>query len=81
MRESQRRTKDLLRIPEHSIKEESHPTDRFVEILTKSNKIDLSKINVKPQFIVQREDDTLLYLYKIKTETKEECWYEYTEPK
>jgi hypothetical protein len=52
-----------------------------VEILTKSNKIDLSKINVKPQFIVQREDDTLLYLYKIKTETKEECWYEYTEPK
>ena len=68
----------MLKIPEHSIKEESQPTNRFVEILTQSNKIDLSKVNVKPQFIVERDDNTLLYLYKLKND---ECWYEYTEPK
>jgi len=38
----------MLKIPEHSIQEESQPTNRFVEILTQTNKIDLSKVNVKP---------------------------------
>ena len=64
----------------YSFQEQSrhdYTTNEVIKMLSGSNKIDLSKVNVKPKFVVKKKDNQLLYVYKLESG---ECWYEYSDP-